>query len=75
MEDCGFGAEACPPGGSVTSPSVALEEELAGWSRSLCLSLVFTLPVFFLAMVLPVVPGSVGFSEVGATAGVNTRVR
>ncbi len=64
VEDCGFEAEVCPPGGASVSPSAAVEEELAQWSKSLTWSLAFTLPVFFLAMVLPMLPGMQGMQEV-----------
>lgn len=63
IEDIGFEAEACPPGGQLVSPSVAIEQELASWFKSLMLSLAFTVPVFFLSMVLPMLPGTAGFRE------------
>jgi hypothetical protein len=65
IEDSGFGAEALQPG-SVSSPQASVNEELASWRRQLTHSLMFTVPVFFLAMVLPVVPGTDGFRMVSA---------
>lgn len=64
MEDCGFGAEALAPGASASSPSAALEQELAGLRRAFYQSLAFTLPVFVVSMVLPWIPGTQKFREV-----------
>ncbi|KAG1659065.1 hypothetical protein FOA52_012066 [Chlamydomonas sp. UWO 241] len=63
IEDCGFCAEAEAPGGGggASSPAAVLAEELRGWRTQLMHSLAFTIPVFILAMVLPVVPGSESF--------------
>jgi len=62
VEDAGFDAEALPPGGGdEQSPATVLAEELRGWRRQLVHSLMFTVPVFLLSMVLPVVPGTQGF--------------
>ena len=64
VEDCGFGAEALAPGASASSPSAALEQELAGLRRDFYQSVAFTLPVFVVAMVLPWIPGTQKFREV-----------
>ena len=55
VEEAGFGAQVIPPGESPggSNPSLILEAELAGWRKSLIYSLIFTVPVFFLSMVLP----------------------
>eukprot|EP00798_Chlamydomonas_sp_ICE-L_P022123 gene22123-29183_t len=64
VEDCGFGAELCQADGSHAggskqgSAQSSLDRELANWWRSLRLSLMFTVPVFFVAFVLPLIPGS-----------------
>ena len=55
VKEAGFGAEAIPPSESPdgSNPSAVLEKEIADWRKSLFYSLVFTIPVFFLSMVLP----------------------
>lgn len=61
VAEAGFGAEVLPPGESPdgSNPSSILEAELAGWRKSLFYSLIFTIPVFFLSMVLPLFVSSV----------------
>ncbi|GAX78867.1 hypothetical protein CEUSTIGMA_g6306.t1 [Chlamydomonas eustigma] len=63
IEDCGFEAEVCPPEGNGVETSAAVGQELVQWSNALRLSLLFTIPVFFLSMVLPMLPGGMAIMQ------------
>lgn len=55
MNGAGFDAE--PSSGQLDTGGAHLERELAYWWGLLSSSLLFTIPVFFVAMVLPMFPG------------------